>query len=55
MMANMISQRCIIVGNTVTGLCTATMDQLKGCDDATMVKIEAVPYNYTSISGTLSV
>ncbi|KAJ1360654.1 hypothetical protein KIN20_019684 [Parelaphostrongylus tenuis] len=44
---------CIIVSNTVTGICIATMTQEKKCDDPTMVTIANVA-NYTSISGTLS-
>ncbi|KAJ1374717.1 hypothetical protein KIN20_037468 [Parelaphostrongylus tenuis] len=50
-------QKCIIVGNTVTGICTEVMDGgAKMCSngDPTMVKITPVPGNVTSISGTLS-
>ncbi|KAJ1369594.1 hypothetical protein KIN20_031083 [Parelaphostrongylus tenuis] len=43
---------CIIVGGTVTGICTVTMDNKK-CSDPEG-KITPVPSNVTSISGTLS-
>ncbi|KAJ1367068.1 hypothetical protein KIN20_027912 [Parelaphostrongylus tenuis] len=48
-----ISQRCIIVDGTVTGVCTATMNQDKKCDETGMVQITGVS-NYTSITGTFS-
>ncbi|KAJ1361328.1 hypothetical protein KIN20_020545 [Parelaphostrongylus tenuis] len=50
---NMISQRCIVVGNTVTGVCTATMVGARQCDSGD-VQLSAVPATHTSITGTLS-
>ncbi|KAJ1366862.1 hypothetical protein KIN20_027643 [Parelaphostrongylus tenuis] len=53
MAADMISQRCIVVGNTVTGVCTANMAVAMRCDSG-KVQLVAVPANHTSIEGTLS-
>ncbi|KAJ1362062.1 hypothetical protein KIN20_021472 [Parelaphostrongylus tenuis] len=52
-------QFCIIIGNTVTGVCTGIMDGLAGrragamCTDAGKATIGPVPTNHTSVSGTL--
>ncbi|KAJ1361504.1 hypothetical protein KIN20_020774 [Parelaphostrongylus tenuis] len=50
-----ISQRCIIAGNTVTGICTYVMGGNKQmCSNAQgNVMITRVPANITTISGTL--
>ncbi|KAJ1350340.1 hypothetical protein KIN20_006111 [Parelaphostrongylus tenuis] len=53
-MANKTPRRCIIVGNTVTGICTATMAADKTCEDPTMVTTANVA-SYTSISEALSI
>ncbi|KAJ1366860.1 hypothetical protein KIN20_027641 [Parelaphostrongylus tenuis] len=53
MAQDMISQRCIVVGNTVTGVCTATMAAAMRCDSGN-VQLTAVPSNHTSFTGTLS-
>ncbi|KAJ1355620.1 hypothetical protein KIN20_013086 [Parelaphostrongylus tenuis] len=51
-----ISQRCIIVGSTVTGVCTHVKDGEKKCDDTQgNVMITRVPDNVTTITGTLRV
>ncbi|KAJ1348458.1 hypothetical protein KIN20_003759 [Parelaphostrongylus tenuis] len=51
----MISQRCIIAGNTVTGICTAKMGMNRMCmPTVQQVTITPVPANLTSISGTLT-
>ncbi|KAJ1366993.1 hypothetical protein KIN20_027820 [Parelaphostrongylus tenuis] len=44
-------QKCIIVDNTVTAICTGMRDRQK-CMPGMMVSITSVA-NYTSISGTL--
>ncbi|KAJ1366989.1 hypothetical protein KIN20_027816 [Parelaphostrongylus tenuis] len=45
---------CIIVGNTVTGICTQlNVAKTNTCEAA--MAIVAVPANYASISGTLMV
>ncbi|KAJ1362072.1 hypothetical protein KIN20_021484 [Parelaphostrongylus tenuis] len=49
-------QFCIIVGNTVTGICTGTMAGGRAdamCTDAGKATIGPVPTNHTSVSGTL--
>ncbi|KAJ1361087.1 hypothetical protein KIN20_020264 [Parelaphostrongylus tenuis] len=54
-MTNMMKddQFCIIVGNTVTGICTATMAGNNMCPQLNMATVGPVPTNHTSISGTL--
>ncbi|KAJ1353091.1 hypothetical protein KIN20_009645 [Parelaphostrongylus tenuis] len=48
------TQNCIVVGNTVTGICTVNMgEQMKPCIDP-QAKIGSIPANHTSISGTLT-
>ncbi|KAJ1354937.1 hypothetical protein KIN20_012034, partial [Parelaphostrongylus tenuis] len=54
-----IPLRCIIVGSTVTGICTstATTREMGSCsmsNDAMKVTVSSVPTSHTSISGTLS-
>ncbi|KAJ1354071.1 hypothetical protein KIN20_010881 [Parelaphostrongylus tenuis] len=53
-MVKMMQQKCIIVGNTVTGICVETTNggDTK-CETSASVRIDPVT-NYTSISGTLS-
>ncbi|KAJ1361099.1 hypothetical protein KIN20_020277 [Parelaphostrongylus tenuis] len=47
-------QFCIIVGNTVTGICIAKMTgQRNKCMEANDATIMPLPTNHTSISGTL--
>ncbi|KAJ1361090.1 hypothetical protein KIN20_020267 [Parelaphostrongylus tenuis] len=48
-------QFCIIVDNTVTGICTGKMDRrMRGmCTEPNKATIGPVPTNHTSISGTL--
>ncbi|KAJ1351491.1 hypothetical protein KIN20_007505 [Parelaphostrongylus tenuis] len=53
-MPNKISQRCIIAGNSVTGICTFVMNGPVMCSDTTGKVMIASPANYTSISGTLT-
>ncbi|KAJ1355617.1 hypothetical protein KIN20_013083 [Parelaphostrongylus tenuis] len=49
-----ISQRCIIVGNTVTGICTYAKGGMEKCSDTQgNVMITRVPANITTIIGTL--
>ncbi|KAJ1368302.1 hypothetical protein KIN20_029407 [Parelaphostrongylus tenuis] len=56
MMRTKISQRCIIAGNTVTGICTFVKNgQPQMCSDTTGKVMITSPANYTSISGTLTV
>ncbi|KAJ1353679.1 hypothetical protein KIN20_010366 [Parelaphostrongylus tenuis] len=52
----MNEQVCIIVSNTVTGICTTTDADPNGkkCENVGLTKIIPVPANHTSISGTLS-
>ncbi|KAJ1361399.1 hypothetical protein KIN20_020639 [Parelaphostrongylus tenuis] len=53
----MNEEKCIIVGDTVTGICTGVAGGgAKMCkeSDVQMVKKTPVPANVTSISGTLS-
>ncbi|KAJ1348385.1 hypothetical protein KIN20_003679 [Parelaphostrongylus tenuis] len=45
---------CIVVGSTVTGICTMKNGQDK-CDTAMPGAVAAIPVDHTSISGTLSV
>ncbi|KAJ1354029.1 hypothetical protein KIN20_010830 [Parelaphostrongylus tenuis] len=48
------AQNCIVVGNTVTGICTVNMNEnMKPCMDP-QAKIGPIPANHTSISGTLT-
>ncbi|KAJ1364911.1 hypothetical protein KIN20_025102 [Parelaphostrongylus tenuis] len=47
-------QNCIIVGDTVTGICTKMMRAGPMACDTTMMGVKAIPANHTSISGTLS-
>ncbi|KAJ1361331.1 hypothetical protein KIN20_020548 [Parelaphostrongylus tenuis] len=54
MAAGAISQRCIVVGNTVTGVCTANMPGGEKECGSNMVQLTAVPATHTSITGTLS-
>ncbi|KAJ1354011.1 hypothetical protein KIN20_010810 [Parelaphostrongylus tenuis] len=47
------TQNCIVVGNTVTGICTVNMGQrMKPCMHQ-QAKIGPIPANHTSVSGTL--
>ncbi|KAJ1362060.1 hypothetical protein KIN20_021470 [Parelaphostrongylus tenuis] len=49
-------QFCIIVDNTVTGICTGTMPGARAnakCNDPAKATIGPVPNNHSSISGTL--
>ncbi|KAJ1358741.1 hypothetical protein KIN20_017241 [Parelaphostrongylus tenuis] len=46
--------RCIVIGSTVTGICTTTMQVNQKCDTPN-VTIMPVSANFTSISGTLMV
>ncbi|KAJ1361086.1 hypothetical protein KIN20_020263 [Parelaphostrongylus tenuis] len=47
-------QFCIIVGNTVTGICIAKMTGPRNkCMEANQATIMPLPTNHTSISGTL--
>ncbi|KAJ1361093.1 hypothetical protein KIN20_020270 [Parelaphostrongylus tenuis] len=48
-------QFCIIVDNTVTGICTGVMEiRMAGmCTEANKATIGPVPTSHTSISGTL--
>ncbi|KAJ1362056.1 hypothetical protein KIN20_021468 [Parelaphostrongylus tenuis] len=50
-------QFCIIVSNTVTGICTGTMPEGRKenamCTQADRATIRPVPTNHTSVSGTL--
>ncbi|KAJ1362066.1 hypothetical protein KIN20_021476 [Parelaphostrongylus tenuis] len=52
---DMTQRRCIIVGSTVTAICTAIGNVGGMCDKPLMneVTITSVNTNYTSISGTL--
>ncbi|KAJ1355616.1 hypothetical protein KIN20_013082 [Parelaphostrongylus tenuis] len=52
MIAEMKKQNCIIVGNTVTGICTVAKDK-QMCTKAGNMAL-AVPANHTPISRTLS-
>ncbi|KAJ1365136.1 hypothetical protein KIN20_025363 [Parelaphostrongylus tenuis] len=47
-------QYCIVVSNTVTGICTALGAGRKTCTKMGEATITPVPANHTSISGTLS-
>ncbi|KAJ1358743.1 hypothetical protein KIN20_017243 [Parelaphostrongylus tenuis] len=52
----MNERKCIIIDNTVTGICT-TMERMVGgvmCENKDTKKIELIPSNHTSILGTLS-
>ncbi|KAJ1361972.1 hypothetical protein KIN20_021370 [Parelaphostrongylus tenuis] len=48
---------CIIMSNTVTGICTNMNDNMKACmvAPAMMVTITSINNSYSTISGTLSV
>ncbi|KAJ1356943.1 hypothetical protein KIN20_014929 [Parelaphostrongylus tenuis] len=50
------SRRCIIVGNTVTGICSAIGQNAGSCmmPVPDRVEITSVPTNYTTISGTFT-
>ncbi|KAJ1353086.1 hypothetical protein KIN20_009641 [Parelaphostrongylus tenuis] len=48
------TENCIVVGNTVTGICTDMGEQMKPCIDP-QAKIGSIPANHKSISGTLTV
>ncbi|KAJ1369287.1 hypothetical protein KIN20_030705 [Parelaphostrongylus tenuis] len=55
LMAGKTPSRCIIVGDTVTGICTALMMADAMCTTPSpMVAITSVPANYTTISGVLT-
>ncbi|KAJ1357724.1 hypothetical protein KIN20_015920 [Parelaphostrongylus tenuis] len=45
--------RCIIIGNTVAGICNKSM-KTKKCMEKDKAEITPVPANHTSISGTLT-
>ncbi|KAJ1361641.1 hypothetical protein KIN20_020935 [Parelaphostrongylus tenuis] len=51
-MVKMNEANCVIVGNTVTGVCINTMDNDQACTHMN-ARITPVPTNHTSISGTL--
>ncbi|KAJ1349535.1 hypothetical protein KIN20_005124 [Parelaphostrongylus tenuis] len=47
--------KCIIVGNTVTGICCTTMaSPLPKCEEATKVTIIPVSTNHTALAGNLT-
>ncbi|KAJ1369498.1 hypothetical protein KIN20_030974 [Parelaphostrongylus tenuis] len=51
----MMEHKCIIVGNTVTGICASTMDAAGMCTPVpNNAMVLSVPDNRTSISGILS-
>ncbi|KAJ1354514.1 hypothetical protein KIN20_011488 [Parelaphostrongylus tenuis] len=54
MMPDKVSQRCIIVDSTVTGICTATIRNEKACNAGPDMVALTSPVNYTSITGNLS-
>ncbi|KAJ1347118.1 hypothetical protein KIN20_002080 [Parelaphostrongylus tenuis] len=51
-----MAPHCVIIGDTVTALCGAMTDTMEAmCMTlANLMKIEAIPDNYTSFSGILS-
>ncbi|KAJ1353900.1 hypothetical protein KIN20_010675 [Parelaphostrongylus tenuis] len=53
MITVMMEQKCIIVGNTVTGICVSTMNQQGKCTTPPMMATTMPVTNYTSLSGTL--
>ncbi|KAJ1361749.1 hypothetical protein KIN20_021083 [Parelaphostrongylus tenuis] len=46
--------KCIVISNTVTGICTHKKDPDAKCDNPAMTTVTSVPVKYTSFSGTLS-
>ncbi|KAJ1354496.1 hypothetical protein KIN20_011466 [Parelaphostrongylus tenuis] len=48
-----VEPNCIIVENTVTGICNVKQDGMLGCLNGNVV--EAIPSKRTTISGTLTV
>ncbi|KAJ1369170.1 hypothetical protein KIN20_030574 [Parelaphostrongylus tenuis] len=50
---DMMKQKCIVVGNTVTGICTGTRNGGKCTPTPMSAMPTPVPDNHTSISGTL--
>ncbi|KAJ1365410.1 hypothetical protein KIN20_025700 [Parelaphostrongylus tenuis] len=46
--------KCIVISNTVTGICTHKMNRNAKCNEPNKATITSVPSNYTSFSGTLS-
>ncbi|KAJ1354489.1 hypothetical protein KIN20_011455 [Parelaphostrongylus tenuis] len=48
----MVKPNCVIVENTVTGICNVKQDGMDGCSNGNVV--EAIPSNHTTISGSLT-
>ncbi|KAJ1348588.1 hypothetical protein KIN20_003921 [Parelaphostrongylus tenuis] len=46
--------KCIVISNTVTGICTYKMNAGAKCNDPTKATITPIPSKHTSFSGTLS-
>ncbi|KAJ1369379.1 hypothetical protein KIN20_030820 [Parelaphostrongylus tenuis] len=46
--------KCIVISNTVTGICTYKMGSDAKCNDPVKATSTSVPSNYTPFSGTLS-
>ncbi|KAJ1354487.1 hypothetical protein KIN20_011453 [Parelaphostrongylus tenuis] len=47
-----VKQNCIIIGDTVTGICNVMQAGRRGCKGRN--KVEAISFNYKSISGTVT-